>query len=219
MEKKPSDLKRALILALEDQFYPAQKAVATQLASAVERAGLLKHEVLRDITRPVFVPALTAEFTEQGAEELTQILRCAYREMPKGQPAAKPKKVASDAQVLVTMGQQGNSKVQGKTTNHGSQSQGPMLQLDLELGGTQPKPKPRTGGIVDKGVWVSCLDKATIEVTTEFEISNGIGQYYASMCKVGKLLLVSTIVTKAQSLYDYRIGRLLYRRNRKQKAS
>ena len=96
MKKTDRELKQKLIASLEDQFYPAQKAVATQLANAVERAGLLTHGALSDITRPVFVPALAAEFTKEGAEELTQILRCAYREMPKN-PAAKPNEVASGA--------------------------------------------------------------------------------------------------------------------------
>ena len=218
IKKTDRELKQKLTASLEDQFYPAQKAVATQLANAVERAGLLTHGALSDITRPVFVPALAAEFTKEGAEELTQILRCAYREMPKN-PAAKPNEVASGAQVLVSVAKQGKSKVQGEATKIGSKPQGPTPQLSLMLGGIRPKPKPRKGGIVDQEQWAVSLDKATTEVNDDFDIPGGIQQYYDSMCEVGQKMVVSTIIKKAQGIYDYRIGRMMHRGNRKHKAS
>ena len=213
------DLKRALIVALEDQFYPAQKAVATQLANAVERAGLMTHHRLSNIDRPVFVPALTEEFTKEGAEELTHILRCAYREMPK-EPVARPKEVAmKDAQVLVTVAKQGKSTVLGKSTMIGATSQGPTPQLDLALGGMKPKPKPRKEGVMDKEQWEASVQKATEEVSVEFGVPGDIQRYYVSMCMVGQKLMVEMIFLKAQGIYDYRIGRRLYRQNRKQNTS
>lgn len=225
-------LKRALITALEDQFYPAQKAVATQLANAVEREGFMTHDVLCDMTRQVFIPALTDEFTKQGAEELFQILRCAYREMTKGKykddaEAAKatttPKTVAKmraaieHEQVLVLQTKARKSKVQAPGTKIGTKVQGPTPQLDVDIGGITPKPKPRKTGIVDPNIWESSLCKATEEVALEFGISGGIQQYYESTCLVGKRMLVSTVAQKAQGIYDYRINRMMYRQKRKQK--
>ena len=228
-------LKQALIEALEDQFYPAQKAVATQLANAVDRAGFMTNDALSAITRQVFVPAMTAEFTEQGAEELYQILRCAYREhkapntkKPKDpatgaamKPAAKQAKEVAGGheQVLVAMTKTRISKVlgAGTRTKIGTKVQGPTPQLDVVIGGMQPMPKPRKSGIVDEEQWVLALQKAREEVRNELEVPGELQHYYASMCLVGQRLLVSTIIHKAQCIYDYKLNRMIYRHNRKQK--
>ena len=73
-------------------------------------------------------------------------------------------------------------------------------------------PKPRNGAL-DQLQWISCLNKAVAEVETEYEINVAI--YHGSMCSVGQKLLVNKIKTKAQSIYDYRLGKLVYPQNRK----
>ena len=73
-------------------------------------------------------------------------------------------------------------------------------------------PKPRNGAL-DQLQWISCLNKAVAEVETEYEID--VASYHGSMCSVGQKLLVNKIQTKAQSIYDYRLGKSVYRQNRK----
>merc|ERR1711904_106058 len=85
-EESDETLRKKLTAALEDQFYPAQKPVATQLVNAIDRAGLLSAQGLRS-TVDELKAVLQDEFTEDGASELIMMLRCAESEMKK---TAKP---------------------------------------------------------------------------------------------------------------------------------
>ena len=86
------------------------------------------------------------------------------------------------------------------------------LEIVDELGGIVGLPKPRTG-VLDHDIWSHAKSKAKLEVFKEFEIPDNA--YYSSMCKIGKKLMIETIRKKAQDIYDYRCGKMIYRKNRK----
>ena len=87
-----------------------------------------------------------------------------------------------------------------------------FLEITDDLGGIVGLPKPRTG-LLDYDIWSDAKSKAKLEVFKQFEIPNNA--YYSSMCKIGKKLMIETIRKKAQDIYDYRCGKMVYRRNRR----
>ena len=78
-------------------------------------------------------------------------------------------------------------------------------------------PKPRgMGDIIDEPVWDGAREKALSEFQTEYDLAN-VHTYYENMCSVGQKLAAREIHRKTQSLYDYRVGKIISRENRRLK--
>ena len=58
---------------------------------------------------------------------------------------------------------------------------------------------------MDEVLWQGAKQAALDETIKEYGIAGGIDEYYESMCRVGRQLLVDRIQQKAQGIYDYRV--------------
>ena len=88
------------------------------------------------------------------------------------------------------------------------------LQVALCSMKTSRKSKPRETGVMDEAVWEGSVATVMGRIRDKFSISDLDG-HYASMCALGQTLLAAEIHREAQSLYDYRAGKLVYRANRR----
>merc|ERR1711865_1017989 len=91
----------------------------------------------------------------------------------------------------------------------------PTGELGVDIGGRQRKPKPRGTGTVDEFVWAGAMVTAREQLEAEFKINKTLEEYYKTMCKVGQKLLADELHRRCQGLYDYRVGKQIYRENRR----
>ena len=124
----------------------------------------------------------------------------------KDRPAAGTQK----AQERNAQGHKGTQKSGARAL--GQKAQGPrrtMLELEWALRDMKRLPKPRgLGDIIDEPVWTGAREKALTEFQTEYDIDN-VYTYYDRMCSVAQKLAVKEIHRKTQSLYDYRVGKIM----------
>ena len=130
----------------------------------------------------------------------------------KDRPAAGPHK----AQERNAQGQKGTQKSGARAL--GQKAQGPRrTMLEWALREMKRLPKPRgMGDIIDEPVWDGAREKAMTEFQAEYGIEC-LNAYYDKMCSVGQRLAVKEIHRKTQSLYDYRVGKIISRENRRLK--
>ena len=87
--------------------------------------------------------------------------------------------------------------------------------LEHDLGGRIRKPKPRNAGYIDEKVWSGAKEAARGQVKQEYCIPGCLDAYHTKMCQPGKLLLADEVHRRTQAVYDYRVGKIVYRENRK----
>ena len=93
----------------------------------------------------------------------------------------------------------------GKSTTAQAQGQSTERGLQEELQQKTRLPKPRSTASMDEEIWRGASKSAKVEVSQQYAIIGELDEYYKSMCKVGRQLLVDRIHEKTQGLYDYRM--------------
>lgn len=108
--------------------------------------------------------------------------------------------ISTEAPAHRKMGQQ----LGGTSTGAQALGQGTTRGLERELEQKIRLPKPRSTSSMDEDIWQGASRSAKAEILQQYAIVGELEEYYESMCKVGRQLLVDRIQEKTQGMYDYR---------------
>jgi len=203
-------LARAVFTQLKQRFVDVDRA--SDLMGTMSAMGMIYFSSIEAATAALVERDLRISSTE--AELVVDAGRVAVAQLGSQEPT-----------VMVTMKTQAQKKARAtKGTAKGARAPAQKAlalkhSLDDALIEKFPsrKPKPRGTVAVDEELWKGAVKTIKGRISTKYGIDD-VSSHYNSMCAMGRDLLASEIHREAQSLYDYRAGKLQYRANRRSKA-
>jgi hypothetical protein len=160
------------------------------------------------VQRDLRIQATEAELVVDACRQAVAAL-----EQPERHPQRPEMVMALTAQATKARATKGTAKG-AKAPAQKSLATNSPLQVALSLMKTSRKTKPRKTGVIDEAVWEGSVVTIKGRLQDKFNIGD-LEKHYGSMCALGQSLLAAEIHREAQTLYDYRVGKLMYRANRR----